>query len=179
MCVTCDFTANTTFTDYRSPLIRCLKTSEQHQKEGCIWIQACAYIETNMVHLWTIFIHLHVHCACARMYKIQEYHHLASLGWNFNMWHLVATGCTFCGQDTSSTKLHSLLCYCEHGFWRTWFWPVFEWIYPRYCLNYHRKCLDLLYTWDLINIKGCVLCVLLVFLLQMLLSPLIAQRQST
>ena len=33
------------------------------------------------------------------------------------------------------------------------FQQVFEQIYPRYCLNYHGQCLDLLYTWHLISMK--------------------------
>ncbi len=128
--------------------------------------------------LYTVFVHLHVHCACARMYRNWEYCHLASLGWNDTLQ-------TFCSEPTN----YPLLGYLKHMIALLWImmtlWVQLNMISTCFWANTSTILLDL--PWKMLRIavqilydrsKRLVLCVLLVFLLWMLLSPIIAQRQS-
>ena len=113
----------------------------QHNKS--IWTP---HYSENDTHIYVPYLFLYMCTAHGQSIKNkQKYRHLVSHGQNVEGWHLVATGGTTCEQDSSRFNL---------GCWRTWFRQLFEWMYPRYGLNYCRKCLDLLYRWDLIDIKG-------------------------
>ncbi len=77
--------------------------------------------------------------------KKRKKRHLASRGRNLAEWHLLAVGGT-----KLNRKFESWCC----GWWRTWFRSVFERIYPRYCLNCRRNCLELLYRQVMIDLEG-------------------------
>ncbi len=92
-----------------------------------------------------VFVRLDVHCAWAINQEKPEYCPLAYLGWNLEKWHLVATDGTTHDQESSALHTGALENVFSASFWAN---------ISQICLNYHRKCLDLPYTWDMIDIGG-------------------------
>ena len=109
------------------------------------WWVAFKACSTVVVHCYIYHIHSFRHALLSEqsIKKTRKYCHLAYLGRNFKGWHLVTTDGTMNDLDSSAFTL---------GHWRTCFRQVFGQIYLRYCRNYHGKCLELLFWWDLISI---------------------------
>ena len=111
----------------------------------------------------TLFVHLHVHCACARMLEIGKDRHLASISWNFNGQHLLATDGAICKQDSFPCLLWGPVSMISVSFWAN---------ISKILLDLPRKMLRIAvqigYDWS----KKLVLCVSLVISFEHYFYPL-------